>query len=114
MTRVVSVKKNGGPEVLEIKNIDLKDPLPDQVLIEQKAIGLNYIDVYHRTGMYPLPLPTFIHFVENYEIPEELTEARFGIQAFHLPELVVVLNVLTHENRLLELMQMKEFIQLKN
>ncbi len=60
MTRVVSVKKNGGPEVLEIKNIDLKDPLPDQVLIEQKAIGLNYIDVYHRTGMYPLPLPTGI------------------------------------------------------
>ena len=60
MPRVVKIEKNGGPEVLEIKNVDSKDPRPDQVLIEQKAIGLNYIDTYHRTGMYPLPLPTGI------------------------------------------------------
>jgi len=60
MTRVVKIEKNGGPEVLEIKNIDIKDPQPDQVLIEQKAIGLNYIDTYHRTGSYPLPLPSGI------------------------------------------------------
>ena len=60
MPRVVKIEKNGGPEVLEIKNVDTKDPKPDQVLIEQKAIGLNYIDTYHRTGMYPLPLPTGI------------------------------------------------------
>ena len=60
MPRVVKIEKNGGPEVLEIKNVDTKDPRPDQVLIEQKAIGLNYIDTYHRTGMYPLPLPTGI------------------------------------------------------
>ena len=60
MTRVVKIEKNGGPEVLEIKNVEIKDPRPDQVLIEQKAIGLNYIDTYHRTGSYPLPLPTGI------------------------------------------------------
>ncbi len=60
MTRVVRIEKNGGPEVLEIKNVDIKDPRPDQVLIEQKAIGLNYIDTYHRAGSYPLPLPTGI------------------------------------------------------
>jgi len=60
MTRVVKIEKTGGPEVLKIKNIDIKDPLPEQVLIEQKAIGLNYIDTYHRTGSYPLPLPTEI------------------------------------------------------
>ena len=60
MTRVVKIQKNGGPEVLEIKNVDIKDPQPDQVLIEQKAIGLNYIDTYHRAGSYPLPLPTGI------------------------------------------------------
>jgi len=58
MTKVVKIEKNGGPEVLKIKNIEIKDPRPNQVLIEQKAIGLNYIDTYHRTGMYPLPLPT--------------------------------------------------------
>ena len=58
MTRVIKIEKNGGPEVLEIKNVDVKDPSPDQVLIEHKAIGLNYIDTYHRAGSYPLPLPT--------------------------------------------------------
>ena len=60
MTRVVKIQKNGGPEVLEIKNLKIEDPLPDQVLIEHKAIGLNYIDTYHRAGSYPLPLPTEI------------------------------------------------------
>ena len=60
MARVVKIEKNGGPEVLEIKDVDIRDPRPDQVLIEQKAIGLNYIDTYHRTGSYPLPLPTGI------------------------------------------------------
>ncbi len=58
MTRVIKIEKNGGPEVLQIKTVDIKDPLPNEVLIEQKAIGLNYIDTYHRSGSYPLPLPT--------------------------------------------------------
>ena len=60
MTRVVKIEKNGGPEVLQIKDVNIKDPRPDQVLIKQKAIGLNYIDTYHRAGSYPLPLPTGI------------------------------------------------------
>ncbi len=58
--RAVVIKKNGGPEVLEIKNIEVRDPSPDQVLIEHKAIGLNYIDTYHRSGLYPLPMPSGI------------------------------------------------------
>tara|TARA_Y100000590_G_scaffold173620_1_gene198562 strand:- start:1406 stop:2380 length:975 start_codon:yes stop_codon:yes gene_type:complete len=58
MTKVIKIEKNGGPEVLEIKNEDIKDPRPDQVLIEHEAIGLNYIDTYHRSGLYPLPLPS--------------------------------------------------------
>ena len=60
MTRVIKIEKNGGPEVLEIKNVDIRDPRPGHVLIEHKAIGLNYIDTYHRAGSYPLPLPTGI------------------------------------------------------
>ena len=60
MTRVIKIEKNGGPEVLQIKNIELKQPQPDEVLIETKAIGLNYIDTYHRSGLYPLPLPSGI------------------------------------------------------
>jgi len=60
MTRVVKIEKTGGPEVLQIKNIQIPEPGPDQVLIESKAIGLNYIDTYHRSGSYPLPLPSGI------------------------------------------------------
>ena len=60
MTRIVKIEKTGGPEVLKIENVNIRDPRPDQVLIEQKAIGLNYIDTYHRKGSYPLPLPTGI------------------------------------------------------
>ena len=60
MTRVVKIENTGGPEVLQIKDVKLSDPQPDQVLIETKAIGLNYIDTYHRSGSYPLPLPSGI------------------------------------------------------
>ncbi len=56
--RAVKIKKNGGPEVLEIEEINLSKPGIDEVLIEHVAIGLNYIDNYHRSGLYPLPLPT--------------------------------------------------------
>jgi len=60
MTRVVKIEKNGGPEVLQIKNVELPNLQPDQTLIETRAIGLNYIDTYHRSGSYPLPLPSGI------------------------------------------------------
>ena len=56
----VQITKNGGPEVLELKEIKLDKPKENEVTIEQKAIGLNYIDTYHRSGLYPLKLPTGI------------------------------------------------------
>ena len=51
------INKTGGPEVIELKDIVLEKPGKDEVSIEQKAIGLNYIDTYHRSGLYPLKLP---------------------------------------------------------
>ena len=60
MTRVIKIEKTGGPEVLKIENIKISDPGPQDVLIETKAMGLNYIDTYHRSGSYPLPLPSGI------------------------------------------------------
>ena len=60
MTRVVTIEKTGGPEVLQVKNIKLEKPGPNEVLIEHKGIGLNYIDTYHRSGLYPLQLPSGI------------------------------------------------------
>ena len=56
--KAVEISKTGGAEVLEVKDITLDKPSPDEVTIEQKAIGLNYIDTYHRSGLYPLKLPS--------------------------------------------------------
>ena len=60
MTRVVKIEKTGGPEVLKFETIKIGKPDPDEVLIEHKAIGLNFIDTYHRSGLYPLELPSGI------------------------------------------------------
>ena len=58
--REVKISKHGGPEVLELKDFSLDNPKDNEVTIEHKAIGLNYIDTYHRSGLYPLNLPTSI------------------------------------------------------
>ena len=58
--KAIEISKNGGPEVLEIKDIKLSKPEEDEVTIEHRAIGLNYIDTYHRSGLYPLKLPSGI------------------------------------------------------
>ena len=60
MTQVVKIEKTGEPEVLKFETIELSEPNPDEVLIEHKAIGLNFIDIYHRSGLYPLELPSGI------------------------------------------------------
>ena len=60
MTKAIIIKKPGGPEVLEIKDIELAAPGPDQIKVKNIAIGLNYIDTYHRSGLYPVPLPSGI------------------------------------------------------
>ncbi len=58
--KAVTITKNGGPEVLELKDIKLGDPNFGEVLIKNEAIGLNYIDTYHRSGLYPVELPSNI------------------------------------------------------
>ena len=54
----ININKTGSPEVLELEEIKLSKPGAGEVLIEHVAIGLNYIDTYHRSGLYPLKLPT--------------------------------------------------------
>ena len=58
--QAVIINKTGGPEVLELKDIKLQDPKSGEVLIKNEAIGLNYIDTYHRSGLYPVELPSNI------------------------------------------------------
>jgi NADPH2:quinone reductase len=60
MTRVVKIEKAGGPEVLKFETVEIGAPGPEEVLIKHKAIGLNFIDTYHRSGSYPLDLPSGI------------------------------------------------------
>ncbi len=58
--KAVRFEVTGGPEVLELKDVDLAAPGAGEVRIRHTAVGLNYIDTYHRSGLYPLPLPSGI------------------------------------------------------
>ena len=57
MAHAIRVHQVGGPEVLQWEKVAVGDPGPGQVKLRQEAAGLNFIDVYHRTGLYPQPLP---------------------------------------------------------
>jgi NADPH2:quinone reductase len=58
MIKEVEIKINGGPEKILWKDCELEKLKPGQVTIEHTFVGLNFIDTYHRSGLYPLPLPT--------------------------------------------------------
>ena len=58
MTKAIRIHDHGGPEVLSWEDFDVGAPGDGEVRLKQTAIGLNYIDVYHRSGVYPTPLPT--------------------------------------------------------
>lgn len=60
MVKAIQFKAPGGPEVLEMTEIDLAAPAAGEITVRHTAIGLNFIDTYHRSGLYPLPLPSGI------------------------------------------------------
>jgi NADPH2:quinone reductase len=55
MSKAIRIHQHGGPEVLKWEEIDAGQPGPGEALVRHEAVGLNFIDVYHRTGLYPLP-----------------------------------------------------------
>ena len=57
MAHAIRIHETGGPEVLKWEEVDVGEPGPGEVKIRQEAAGLNFIDIYHRTGLYPQPLP---------------------------------------------------------
>jgi NADPH2:quinone reductase len=61
-SKAILIRSHGGPEVLELAEVDVQDPGPDEVRIRQHAIGLNFIDIYYRTGLYAQPLPHGVGF----------------------------------------------------
>lgn len=58
MTRAVRIRAFGGPEVIEFEDVDVGAPGPEQVRVAHRAIGLNMVDTYYRSGLYPLELPS--------------------------------------------------------
>ena len=60
MAKAVRIHQHGGPEVLQYEEVAVGDPGPGQARIRQTAIGLNFIDTYHRSGLYQLPMPSGI------------------------------------------------------
>jgi NADPH2:quinone reductase len=69
--RAIRFSRTGGPEVLTFENIDLPAPKPGEVRVRHTVIGVNFIDTYQRSGLYPLPLPSGLG-VEAAGVVEEL------------------------------------------
>jgi len=57
MTQAVIIEKNGGPEELKLVDVTVGQPGPGEIRIRHKAVGLNFIDVYQRSGLYTMPMP---------------------------------------------------------
>ena len=66
------LRENGGPEILQAELIDVPSPEAGQVLVRHEAVGLNFIDTYHRSGLYKLPLPAGLGIEELRRQPEVL------------------------------------------
>ena len=60
MSKAIRIHETGGPEVMQWEDVEVDVPGPGMVTVANRAVGLNYIDTYHRSGLYPLPLPTGI------------------------------------------------------
>jgi NADPH2:quinone reductase len=78
MAHAIRIHKNGGPEVLQWDSVDVPAPDPGQVRLKQHACGVNFIDVYQRSGLYKLPLP----FVAGSEGAGEVTAVGPGVTDF--------------------------------
>jgi len=59
-TQAIRIHEHGGPEVMRREEIEIAEPGNGEVLVRQTAVGLNYIDTYHRTGLYPVELPAVL------------------------------------------------------
>ncbi|MCC5861510.1 MAG: quinone oxidoreductase, partial [Gammaproteobacteria bacterium] len=60
MPTAIRFARHGGPEVLEAVEVTVGEPAEGEVRLRHTAVGLNFIDTYHREGLYPLPLPSGI------------------------------------------------------
>jgi len=78
MVHAIRIHQSGGPEVMKWESVDVPAPGPGQVRLKQHAVGVNYIDVYQRSGLYKLPLP----FVAGSEGAGEVVAVGPGVSDF--------------------------------
>ena len=76
--RAIRIHQTGGPEVLRIEDVELSPPGKGEVRVRHHAIGVNYLDTYHRTGFYPMPLP----LIPGGEGAGEVVEVGQGVKDF--------------------------------
>src|ERR1700731_4456663 len=79
MSKVVRFHETGGPEVLRWEDVEVGEPGEGQARVRHTAVGLNYIDTYHRSGLYPMPLPSGIG-VEGAGIVEDVGPGVTGLK----------------------------------
>lgn len=84
MRKAIVVSHTGGPEVLEYKDVNVTAPGKGEVQVRATAIGVNFIDIYHRTGLYPQPLP----FTPGGELCGEVVALGRGVKDFRLGDRV--------------------------
>ena len=106
MSKSVIINKHGGSEVLELKDVSVPSPGPEQIKVKNLAIGLNYIDTYHRSGLYPIKLPCGIGLegagviqevgsgVKNFSKGDDITYAALPLGSYSderiIPEKIAV------------------------
>ncbi len=84
MSKAIRIHENGGPEVMRFEDVEVGDPGPGQVRLRHRAIGLNYIDVYFRNGLYKQPLP----FTPGDEGAGDMVAIGKGVKGFRIGDRV--------------------------
>jgi NADPH2:quinone reductase len=96
--KVIKIEKNGGADVMVWKDFNLQQPNNNEVTIKHTYVGINYIDTYHRSGLYPLPLPTGL----GMEASGEITSIGNNVKGFNIGDRVSYVMALgsyaTHRN----------------
>lgn len=84
MSKAIRIHAAGGPEVMQVEDIEVGEPGPGQVRLRHRAIGLNYIDVYFRNGLYPQSLP----FTPGNEGAGDIVAIGKGVKGFRIGDRV--------------------------
>ncbi len=78
MAKAIRIHRFGGPEVLQFEDVPIEPPKQGEALVEQRAVGLNFLDVYQRQGLYPNPLP----FIPGNEAAGDILAVGPGVEEF--------------------------------